>query len=155
VEVWIPASHRGEGPYVAALLRSIGYRARYRDVSLAAFYGPRGPLDRVQAGVTSWFADFPAASNYIGFLFACHGPGNLSGFCDRSIDRRISRARALQATDPYLANRRWAALDRAIVDRAPMVPLVAFKEVDMVSRRVGNYQFNPQWGVLPSQLWVR
>ncbi len=155
VEVWVPTSHLGEGPYLAALLRSIGYRARYRDVSMKAFYGHGGPPQRVQAGVTSWFADFPAASNYIGFFFACDGPGNMFRFCDRSIDRRISRARALQATDPYLANGMWASLDRAIVDRAPMVPLVAFNEVDMVSRRVGNYQFTPQWGVLPNQLWVR
>ena len=155
VEVWVPLNHRGEGPYLAALLRSIGYRARYRDVSMAAFYDPAGPPHRVQAGVTSWFADFPAASNYIGYLFSCNGPGNVSRFCDRSIDRRISRARSLQATDPHLANRLWARLDRSIVDRAPMVPLVAFNEVDMVSRRVGNYHFSPQWGVLPNQLWVR
>ena len=154
VEVWVPANHRGEGPYLAALLRSIGYRARYRNVSMAAFYDT-GPPHRVQAGVTSWFADFPAASNYIGFFFACDGAGNMFRFCDRSIDRRISRASALQATDTYHANRLWAALDRAIVDRAPMVPLVALNEVDMVSRRVGNYQFSPQWGVLPDQLWVR
>jgi hypothetical protein len=24
-----------------------------------------------------------------------------------------------------------------------------------VSRRVGNYQYNPQWGILVDQLWVR
>ena len=157
VTVWVPENHRGEGPFLAALLRSIGYRASYRDVSFAAFYGPRGagPPDSVQAGVTSWFADFPAASNYIGFFFSCSGPGNFSGFCDRSIDRRIRQARALQTTDPYVANRLWAALDRAIVDEVPMVPLFAFKEIDVVSPRVRNYQFNPQWGVLSNQLWVR
>ncbi len=27
--------------------------------------------------------------------------------------------------------------------------------VDFVSRRVGNYQHNPQWGVLLDQLWVK
>ena len=123
---------------------------------MKAFYGHGAPPQRVRAGVTSSFADFPGGvKNCIGFFFACDGPGNMFRFCDRSIDRRISRARALQATDPYLANGMWASLDRAIVDRAPMVPLVAFNEVDMVSRRVGNYQFTPQWGVLPNQLWVR
>ncbi len=158
VTVWVPENHRGEGPFLAALLRSIGYRARFRDVSDQAFYGPppfAGPPDHVQAGPTSWFADFPAASNYIATFFACRSPGNLSGFCDRGIDRRIRRAHALQTTDPYLANRLWAALDRSIVDQAPMVPLFALEEIDMVSPRVRNYQFNPQWGVLTNQIWVQ
>jgi hypothetical protein len=26
--------------------------------------------------------------------------------------------------------------------------------VDLVSRRVGNYEFSPQWGTLVDQLWV-
>jgi hypothetical protein len=25
----------------------------------------------------------------------------------------------------------------------------------LVSKRVGSYQYNPQWGVLLDQLWVR
>jgi peptide/nickel transport system substrate-binding protein len=29
------------------------------------------------------------------------------------------------------------------------------RQIDFVSRRVGNYQYNPQWGALLDQLWVR
>jgi len=36
-----------------------------------------------------------------------------------------------------------------------MVPLLNRKQVDFVSRRVGNYQYSPQWGMLLDQLWVR
>ncbi len=78
-----------------------------------------------------------------------------SEFCDRGIEADIQRALTLQTTDPYLANQLWARIDRAIVDRAPVVPLFTLKELDIVSRRVGNYQYNPQWGVLIDQLWVR
>jgi hypothetical protein len=28
-------------------------------------------------------------------------------------------------------------------------------QTTLVSRRVGNYQYNPQWGPLLDQLWVR
>jgi len=35
------------------------------------------------------------------------------------------------------------------------VPLFNPKLTDVVSQRVGNYQHNPQWGVLLDQLWVR
>jgi len=80
---------------------------------------------------------------------------NWSGFCDRRIEASIQRALALQTTDPYLANQLWARVDHAIVDQAPLVPLFSHRQVDFVSRRVGNYQFNPQWGLLLDQLWVR
>jgi hypothetical protein len=29
------------------------------------------------------------------------------------------------------------------------------RNVDFVSKRVGNHQYNPQWGVLLDQLWVK
>jgi len=35
------------------------------------------------------------------------------------------------------------------------VQLVTPSTTDFVSRRVGNYQYNPQQGVLIDQLWVR
>jgi len=29
------------------------------------------------------------------------------------------------------------------------------KAIDVVSRRVGNHQYSPQWGILLDQLWAR
>jgi peptide/nickel transport system substrate-binding protein len=97
----------------------------------------------------------PAASNFIEGFYTCGAPANWSGFCDRRVDRLVRKARALEITDPYVANRLWAQIDRAIVDQAPVAPLYTLRAVDIVSRRVGNYQYNPQWGVLVDQLWVR
>jgi hypothetical protein len=48
----------------------------------------------------------------------------------------------------------WAAVDRQIVDQAPAMGLLVPQGVDLVSERVGNYQRNPAWGVVLSQLWV-
>ena len=42
-----------------------------------------------------------------------------------------------------------------IADRAPAVPYANDLQLTFLSRRVGNYQSNPQWGVLLDQLWVR
>jgi peptide/nickel transport system substrate-binding protein len=140
-------------------LRNLGYRARIKRVSDDVYYNPAtGPLEpgrHVQTGLFSWFADYPAASNYFGTFFSCRAPSNWSKFCDRSIEAELRRALRLQTTDPYLANRLWARIDREIVDQAPVVPLFTLKAVDVVSRRVGNYQFHPQWGALLGQLWVR
>jgi YVTN family beta-propeller protein len=159
VTVWVPDNHQGEAPFAATLLRNLGYRARIKRVSDDVYYNPAtGPLEpgrHVQTGLFSWFADYPAASNYFGTFFSCRAPSNWSKFCDRSIEAELRRALRLQTTDPYLANRLWARIDREIVDQAPVVPLFTLKAVDVVSRRVGNYQFHPQWGALLGQLWVR
>lgn len=37
----------------------------------------------------------------------------------------------------------------------PVVPAFNFNYVTLVSARVGNYQYNPQFGVVVSQLWVQ
>ena len=38
---------------------------------------------------------------------------------------------------------------------AAVVPLINAKSITFVSRRVGNFQYSQQWGVLYDQLWVR
>jgi len=158
VTMWEPERHRGEARLATALLRSLGYRTRTKRVSDDVYYNPStGPLNpnrRAQAGLSAWTADLPAASNYFGVLFSCRAP-NFPHFCDRRIEKQIGRALALQSSDSYRANRLWARIDRAVVDEAPVAPLYTLKEVDITSRRVGNFQYNPQWGVLFGQLWLR
>ena len=60
----------------------------------------------------------------------------------------------LQATDPVKAGAAWAAVDQQLVDQAPAIGLLVLQEVDLVSKRVGNYQHNPVGGTILSQLWV-
>jgi peptide/nickel transport system substrate-binding protein len=67
----------------------------------------------------------------------------------------MGRARALQLSDPPRANALWARIDHALVDRAVWLPTVTPTNVDVVSKRVGNYLFHPIWGVMIDQLWVR
>jgi YVTN family beta-propeller protein len=158
VTVWVPDNHRQEAGFAASLFRSLGYRARIKRVSDDVYYSPAGPIDprtQAQAGLFSWFADYPAASNYMTTFFTCEAPSNWSHFCDRRLDAEIRRAVAFETSDPYLANQLWAKIDRQIVDRAVVVPLFTLKNVDLVSTRVGNYQYNPQWGALTDQFWVK
>jgi len=49
----------------------------------------------------------------------------------------------------------WARIDRAIVDRAALAPMINDRGIDFVSARVRNYQVHPYWGILADQLWVR
>ena len=76
-------------------------------------------------------------------------PRNLNDaeFCDPRIDRQIERAPAEQATNPDAARGLWERVDRQTVDQAPWVPLVNPKVIDVLSKRVGNYQYSPTaWG---------
>ena len=80
---------------------------------------------------------------------------NPAEFCDRSIDAQMKRAAALQAQDPPAATLLWQRIEREILDQAPMVPTSNRRNIDFLSKRVGNYEYNPQWSVLYDQLWVK
>jgi peptide/nickel transport system substrate-binding protein len=160
VTVWIPVNRRTEGAGFVAVLRELGYRVRPKPVAESFYPRMSDPRLRIQAGVLAWQSDYPAASNFLAMFFRCHAPGaasslNVAQFCDARIDGQITRAVGLEATDPSIANSLWSRIDRELVDRAPVVPLVSPKQVDFLSRRVGDYQYSPQWGVLLDQLWVR
>jgi peptide/nickel transport system substrate-binding protein len=116
----------------------------------------------VQASPSIWVADFPAASNFLTPTLGCRlatpgtGPdANYSRFCDRRTRTLMDRALALQPTDRTAADALWAATDRRIVDEAPVVPVLNPKEIAVVSRRTGNFQYSAQWGPLYDQMWVR
>jgi hypothetical protein len=42
-----------------------------------------------------------------------------------------------------------------VTDAAPWIAAFSERDQDFVSARVGNYQHNPQWGMLIGQVWVR
>jgi DNA-binding SARP family transcriptional activator/ABC-type transport system substrate-binding protein/DNA-binding beta-propeller fold protein YncE len=150
--LWIPGNQKSEGPIAAALLRSIGYRPHIVDVDpFVLSKAMANPRSHVQASVTSWFADYTAASNFID-TFVCDG----MHVCDRRIGADIRRALSVQAIDPKAANQYWGRIDHAMVDHAVAVPLITHKTLDFVSGRVGNYQSTPYpYGVLLDQLWVK
>ena len=85
----------------------------------------------------------------------CGFSANPARFCDRRIDAEAARALNLFATDPETAAKKWARLDRQLVDQAPWVPLFNPRWPYLASKRVGNWQYHPYLSVLLDQLWVR
>jgi peptide/nickel transport system substrate-binding protein len=116
------------------------------------------PSGLPQVGVNGWFADYPAASNFFS-LVSCSSAGdpsvNLSGICSRGLDAKVERANVLQAQDQDAAAKLWAEVDRDVTNLAGLVPTYTPRNVELVSKRVGNYQHHPLFGVLLDQLWVR
>jgi YVTN family beta-propeller protein len=176
VELWVPRAIAGIGlaSHLEELLESLGYRVHLRSSfkqrMICSGSPPRcqrmSPADAYFAAVgrpgvtphivwSGWAADYPTASNFIKELFSCGVSSNYTHTCDRALNRRIRSALRLQQTDIAGANRLWTRLDREITDKALWVPLYSVSGVDLVSKRVGNYRYNPMEGALLSQLWVR
>ena len=149
--------------YYVGLLNRLGFRATLKSIpNEVTFF-----TDVVQAkfhaqtfGYT-WIQDYPAAADFLNLLFGCKsiqndgGNANASQFCDPAIDRMTQHALELQATDPYQAGLAWAKVDQAVTQQAPWAAALTPTGIDLVSRRVKNYQHNPQFGLLVDQLWVR
>jgi peptide/nickel transport system substrate-binding protein len=154
---------------MVSLLASLGYRARLNAVPLgssgpAAYFGK--VLDsrlRAQTGYSGWGADYPSAGSFLREQFSCaaYAPdspqtnSDPTGWCDRSLDAQMTHAAAVQAADPPAAALLWQRIERELLTQAIVVPTYNKQEVDLVSKRVGNYQFHPQWGALVDQLWVK
>ena len=74
--------------------------------------------------------------------------GGLGAVC------RWPASRSRPAASPGAASALWARIDHELVDQAPWVPLYNPRELVVLSARVGNYQFDPNWNLLVDQLWV-
>ena len=149
--------------FIVKLLRKLGYRASPWIVP-GRRYGLTisDSRNRVQIGSGGWGTDYPAASNFFDVKFSCriYRPAdpfnnNDSEFCHRRIEAEADRARLLGLTDPPAASRAWERVYRDIVDEAPWLPTVTPTWTDFISKRAGDYQFHPLWGILIDQLWVR
>ena len=144
------------GKKVAATLDDLGYEAELRIVDSKYLVLDRSQLpDDADVSFIVWGAIYPSAVEFFVPLLGCTSPYNLSNFCDPEIDRRVQRALDLQATDRYRAAQAFAAIDRDLVDLAPLIPYATGEYISFVSERVGNAEGNPQLGLLLSQMWVR
>jgi YVTN family beta-propeller protein len=138
-------------------LRRLGYRTSLRRVPVSSYFGGdtlEAGVGRFEAAVAGWLTDYPAPSDFMIGNLACSGV-NAGYFCNPALDRKIHETAELQIRDPKAANEAWARLDREVIDRAIIVPVITPKAADFVSERVGNYQRHPVFGMLISQVWVR
>jgi peptide/nickel transport system substrate-binding protein len=137
-------------------LRELGYRVKIKRAKgyqayFAKIYDAR--TRGVQAGMFGHYG-IPRTASSVLPLFRCTPP-DASFICDRRVDTRIRRALELEDAGPNAAVAPWARIERDVVDLAPWVPLLTPSHAFLTSKRVGNYQYNPEWRVLFDQLWVR
>jgi YVTN family beta-propeller protein len=152
------------GRYLVALLDGLGYHAKLRSVPAGDHaFAPQDSRQRIQATLAVYYGSYPSASEFIGpdwvscRSFQPDSPNNfnVTELCDPKLDAIERSALAAETTNSPDVAARWAKADRRLTDDAAVVNLVNPSTLDFVSRRVGNYQYNPEQGVLIDQLWLR
>jgi peptide/nickel transport system substrate-binding protein len=154
---------RSMGVYLQSVLNDIGFDTSLHTVSfqIRDTY-MQNSSNHVQIGLTDWFQDYPAASDFLQVLFSCNSIHlgsdasiNFSEFCDHGMDAEMDRALAFEGTDDAAANALWADVDRQMTDQAPVASLFQINFLDFVSARYGNFKFHPLFHAMFSQAWVQ
>jgi peptide/nickel transport system substrate-binding protein len=166
IAVWntpAPAAAVAETRAAVDALKRLGYRATLHLLPDTTYFTyTNDSRDHAQAIDGGWSPDYPTADDFLGkltcpYFTPANGPvtTDASEFCNRAIDRQVVRAASEQTTDPPAADALWTRLDHELTDLAIWLPTVTPNETDLISQRAGNYQYNPVWGALLDQIWVR
>jgi peptide/nickel transport system substrate-binding protein len=151
------------GEYLQSVLNQIGYKAVLKPISPnIQFTYIQNTKNKVQISISSWYQDYPAASDFLHVLLSCASfhPGsdtsiNISGFCDKPIDTQMDAALTSEQTSMTQANTMWGQVDKAVMAQAPTAPLFTPKLIDFTSSRIKHYEFSKQFYMLVDQLWVK
>jgi peptide/nickel transport system substrate-binding protein len=151
--------------YFVSLLKQLGYKASLKTLASSVEYSyVQDSRNKPQISLTYWSPDYAAADNFLNVSVGCSGftpastaSPNLSEFCDPQIQKQTEHALQVQQTSVRAANPLWAAIDKAVTDKAPEVPLFVASKLDFVAEHVGNYQFNPSvtGRFMIDQAWVK
>ncbi|WP_442322167.1 ABC transporter substrate-binding protein [Cernens ardua] len=151
----------GIATYIQSVLNNLGYNASVQTLSNAIqFTYIQNTSNHVQLSVTDWLSDYPEPSDFLNVLFSCasyrknsDSSINIAGFCQPSIDKQMQTA--MNTSDQKSAEDQWSKIDRSIMEQAPIVPLFNPKQVDLVSKRLGNYTSSGMYQMLLSKVWVQ
>jgi peptide/nickel transport system substrate-binding protein len=149
-EPYIP---RGVPAYIAEILRLLGYHVTVHLLPGAAITQQMRRRYQITAD-GDWLADYPDPSSYLPQFFGCNGGNGNGFFCSAAIDREMAEASSLELSHPAAAAALWTSIDHQLTDDAAWVPTVNEREVDFVSSRLRNYEYNPVWGFLADQSWL-
>jgi len=153
---------RDLGLYFVGLLNKLGYKATLQALSPDIQYPyAQNSSNKPQFAFSSWYQDYPAASDFLNILLGCgsfhpnsNSSPNIAEFCNKGIQAKMDQAGQMGITDPTGANNLWATVDKEVTDQAPWVSMFNPKYIDVLSDRVTGYLFSPQWYFLLDQASV-
>jgi peptide/nickel transport system substrate-binding protein len=144
-------------------LNAIGYKATPQLLSSSIqypFVQNSSNSGKWNVAYSSWYQDYPAASDFLNVLLGCgsihpnsDASPNIAAFCQKNIQSQINQAETDGATNPSEAARLWTQVDHEDTTAAPWVDLFNPKQIDVLSSNVHGYQWNPEWNILIDRLW--
>ena len=151
------------GEYFVGLLNQLGYKATPQFLSNDIQYAYiQNSKNKVQFAYSSWFADYPAASDFLNILLGCNSihpnsnaSPNIAEFCDKGIQANMDKAGQTALEDASAANTLWQQVDKDVADAAPWVAMFNPKQLNFTSSRVKGFVFSPQWYFLLAQASVK
>jgi peptide/nickel transport system substrate-binding protein len=165
VTVWTNTSDQSKavGLYFVSLLNQLGYKTGIKSLDRSVYFDTiENSKNKTQIMWDDWYPDYPAASNFINQLLSCDSfiPNSTSNsndaeYCNKDVDKLITKALNQQLTDVSAANVTWAQADHKITDDAPWASMFNASWVDFLSKRVQNYKYSIQWFILLDQLQVQ
>ena len=147
------------GLYFIGLLNKLGYKASAQFLSNDIQYPfIQNSKNKVQFAFSDWFADYPAASDFLNILLGCgsfhpnsNSSPNIAEFCNHPIQAKMDNAATVGTTDINKANDVWSQVDKQVTDQAPWVAMFNPKLLDFVSSKVKGFAWSPQWYFLLDQ----
>jgi len=157
IDVWGDSDNPFSPPAVPAhfakVLRSLGYRVHLHLAPGATI--TESMRRHFQLSVDgAWVADYPDPAAYLPQFFSCGGGDSNGYYCSPRLDREMHQAEVLELNQPAKANALWTTIDHQLTDNAAWVPTVDEPQIDLVSKRLHNYEYNPVWGFLADQAWL-
>jgi peptide/nickel transport system substrate-binding protein len=144
---------KGLGEAMVGVLNRLGYKATLQALSPAIQYPyVQNSKNKVEVGESSWYQDYPAASDFLNILLGCasfhpnsNSSPNIAEYCNPSIQAMMDHAATVGIRNLTAANDIWAEVDKKVTDDAPWVDMFNPKYLDFVSSRLKNHVFSPQW----------
>ena len=150
------------GTYLVSVLNELGFDATLKVISENIQWTyVQNSNNNVQITINIMNQDYPAPSDFLYVLFSCHNfnPGsdaspNVSGYCNKEIEDKMSHAMAKAINNPITAEEMWTEIDHRLTDDAPWVTLYSPKQLDFVSNNVKNFVYSYQSRVLFSRIYL-
>jgi peptide/nickel transport system substrate-binding protein len=139
-----------------ASLARAGIKVTIRPLDSDAFEeATTGDKADYDLALTSWQPDFPSPNANLQPLFATseigNGAYNISRYSNPQVDRLIEEAQS--TVDPTEAGKKWAQIDRLIMQDSPVVPLIYTRNSFLHGSAVANFAI-PDFPAYPNYLLV-
>lgn len=130
-------------------LKPLNVNVKINNVDTSTFYEVIGtPARQHDAALTGWCPDWSSGATFLPPLFDgrnifAKGNSNLAQINDPEINKKIDEVAAM--TDVTAANAAYGALDKQIMEQAPIVPLLYEKNVTVIGENIAGAYLNDSY----------